>query len=137
MELKSLSDTQRQQIIEILASFKPSFVYLFGSAQRGELRPESDVDLAFYSAEPVDALRLLNTREQLASALSRDVDLIDLSASNDVIRAQVIGYGEPLIVDEPSLLCELQMRWLKQYAMLNHERAPILERIRREGRVYG
>ena len=137
MELQALTSAQTSLIVKVLAPLKPSFIYLFGSAQRGELRPESDVDVAFYHHDPIDPLTLLLMRERLATALSRDVDLIDLKDANDVIRAQVVGYGDVLSAAEPDVLCERQMRWLKQYAMLNRERAPIIERIKREGAVYG
>jgi len=126
MELQALTSAQRSLIVETLAPLKPSFIYLFGSAQRGELRPESDVDVAFYHHDPIDPMTLLITKERLATALSRDVDLVDLREANDVIRAQVVGYGDVLSAEEPKVLCERQMRWLKQYAMLNRERAPIM-----------
>ena len=137
MERQALTSAQRSQIVETLAPLKPSFIYLFGSAQRGELRPESDVDVAFYHHDPIDPMTLLITKERLATALSRDVDLVDLREANDVIRAQVVGYGDVLSAEEPEVLCERQMRWLKQYVMLNRERAPIIERVKREGVVYG
>ncbi len=137
MEPQGLSAAQRALIVTLLAPLQPSFVYLFGSAQRGELRPESDVDVAFYHHEPVDPFTLLSAREALAAALSRDVDLVELRGANDVLRAQVVGRGEVLSAREPQVLYERQMRWLKQYAMLNRERAPIIERIKREGTIYG
>jgi len=137
MELQALTSAQRSLIVRTLAPLKPSFIYLFGTAQRGELRPESDIDVAFYHHDPINPLTLLTTKERLAAALSRDVDLVDLREANDVIRAQVVGYGDVLSAEEPEVLCERQMRWLKQYVMLNRERAPIIERVKREGVVYG
>lgn len=134
---QTLTSAERAQIITLLAPLNPSFVYLFGSAARGELRAESDVDIAFYSLEPVDRLAVFKMSESLAAALNRDVDLIDLSISNDVIRVEVIGTGELLSAPDVQVLYERQMRWLKQYAMLNRERRPIIERIKREGKIYG
>ena len=112
-------------------------MYLFGSAARGELRAESDIDVAFYGLAPADPAQMFRVSEAIADSLNRDVDLVDLHISNDVIRAQVIGTDELLRAADPDVLCERQMRWLKQYAMLNRERRPIIERIKREGRVYG
>ena len=132
-----VTKTQRSIIIELTAPLKPSFVYLFGSAARGELRTESDIDIAFYGLDPVSPSLLLDVSESMASIFHRNIDLVDLYSSNDVFRAQVIGTGELLIANHPSVLCERQMRWLKQYAMLNRERRPIIERIKREGSVYG
>jgi|LauGreDrversion4_2_1035121.scaffolds.fasta_scaffold299144_1 predicted nucleotidyltransferase len=137
MTYQMLSQADRLKIVELLSPICPSFIYLFGSAQRDELRPESDVDIAFYHPQDVDFFVYLSVKESIASALSRDVDLVALKDANDVLRAQVIGYGELLSAREPQVLYERQMRWLKQYAMLNQERAPILERIKREGRIYG
>ena len=134
---QTLTPAERAQVIALLAPLKPSFIYLFGSAARGELRAESDVDIAFYSLESVDHLVVFKMSESLAAALNRDVDLIDLSVSNDVIRAEVIGTGELLSAPDVQVLYERQMRWLKQYTMLNRERRPIIERIKREGKIYG
>ena len=134
---QTLTPAERAQVIALLAPLKPSFIYLFGSAARGELRAESDVDLAFYSLESAESLTVFKMSESLAAALNRDVDLIDLSVSNDVIRAEVIGTGELLSALDVQVLYERQMRWLKQYAMLNRERRPIIERIKLEGKIYG
>jgi uncharacterized protein len=134
---QTITEAQKHRIIEITAPLKPSFVYLFGSAARGELRTESDIDIAFYRLDPVSPRLLLDVSESLAAVFHRDVDLVELYSSNDVFRAQVIGTGELLIANHPNILCERQMRWLKQYAMLNRERRPIIERIKREGSVYG
>ena len=94
---QTLTEAQRSIIIELTAPLKPSFVYLFGSAARGELRRESDIDIAFYGLEPVRPRSLLDVSESIASALNREIDLVDLDSSNDVFRAQVIGTGDLLI----------------------------------------
>jgi predicted nucleotidyltransferase len=58
-------------------------VYLFGSAARGEAKPGSDVDLAFWRRER-SASTLAEQPYALAAkleeALGREVDLVELTA---------------------------------------------------------
>ena len=137
MKSSSLTSHDKKQILKILDALSPSFVYLFGSASQNQLRPQSDIDLAFYHPQKIDPFIQLEIREQLASYLHRDVDLIELSQANDVIRAQVIGRGQVLEAQDQNTLHAMQIQWLKQYVMLNRERKPIIDRIQREGQIYG
>ena len=135
--MSRLSSSQIGIIINTLKEINPCFIYLFGSAQRNELRKDSDIDLAIYGDEEVNPLSLLDLKEKLASQLNRDIDLIDLKQANDVIRAQIVSTGDIIQSLDIKVLHDCQIRWLKQYAMLNDERRPILDRIKIEGKIYG
>ena len=93
--------------------------------------------IAFYTPQKVDLFTQLEVREQLASSLHRDVDLVELSQANDVIRAQIIGTGQVLEARDQNILHSMQVQWLKQYVMLNRERKPVIDRIQKEGQIYG
>ena len=80
---------------------------------------------------------MFELKEKLASQLNRDIDLIDLRQANDVIRAQIVSTGDIIQSLDNQVLHNCQIRWLKQYAMLNDERRPILDRIKLEGKIYG
>ena len=135
--MSSLSSLQTSKIISTLKETDPYFIFLFGSAKRKELRKDSDIDLAIYSRNELSSLLVFELKEKLASQLNRDIDLIDLRQANDVIRAQIISTGDIIQSLDKQVLHDCQIRWLKQYAMLNDERRPILDRIKKEGSIYG
>ena len=67
-----------------------SEVFLFGSAARNELRPESDVDMAVRGLPPG---RFFSAVSEATDALGRTVDLIDLDEATPKVR-YVLGRGE-------------------------------------------
>ena len=54
-------------------------VYVFGSAARGELRDESDVDLAVSGLPPENFFRAMG---EARGILGRELDLVDLDDEN-------------------------------------------------------
>lgn len=58
-------------------------VYLFGSASKGRLRPDSDVDMAVSGLPPEVFFR---TMGKASRAVGRPVDLIDLDEDNPFTR---------------------------------------------------
>lgn len=76
---------------------------LFGSAARGELRPESGVDLLleFDEGVPVTLVRLLDMEEELRELLGRPVDPVRReaveSSPNYIRRHEILSSLEPLV----------------------------------------
>ena len=58
-------------------------VYLFGSAARGKMRPDSDVDLAVTGIQPGLFFRAMSQAEDV---LQRRLDLIDLDVDTPFTR---------------------------------------------------
>jgi predicted nucleotidyltransferase len=58
-------------------------VYVFGSARKGTMRPNSDVDMAVSGLPPEVFFRAM---AKASRALGRPVDLIDLDEDNDFTR---------------------------------------------------
>ena len=58
-------------------------VYVFGSASKGRLRPNSDVDMAVSGLPPEVFLRAMAAAHE---ALGRPLDLIDLDEDNPFVR---------------------------------------------------
>jgi predicted nucleotidyltransferase len=102
-------------------------VYLFGSEAEGRARPDSDVDLAFLSERALDPVVVFDVAQDLATAMHRDVDLVDLSRATTVLRAQVIGRGRVLHSGDARRVGEFEMYALSDYARLNEERARVME----------
>ncbi|MFW5876396.1 MAG: type VII toxin-antitoxin system MntA family adenylyltransferase antitoxin [Myxococcota bacterium] len=75
---------------------------LFGSATRGTLRPESDVDVAVLPADA--ALTLadeLALQARLSKAAQREVDLVRLDRASSLLRWRVAREGVELVANPP------------------------------------
>jgi predicted nucleotidyltransferase len=79
-----LADYCRRNQIDYLA--------LFGSAIRGELRPDSDVDLlvAFTPEARIGFMALARMQRELATLFQRPVDLVPRDGLKPLIRQQVL-----------------------------------------------
>lgn len=75
--------------------------------------------------------------QELADIFNRDVDLVNLSLASTVFKAQVVGKGKVIFCSDDTKRMYFELRSFKEYALLNEERAKILERIRKSGTVYG
>lgn len=112
-------------------------VYRFGSSVAGVDRPDSDVDLAILAARPLGAVERFDLQELLAAALRRDVDLVDLRTASTVMASQIITTGVLLYEADARARHVFEDFTYGRYARLNEGRRGILERIAREGSVYG
>ena len=121
-----MNSEMTDQIRAILSLLQPAAVYLFGSTAAGRARPGSDLDLAILPTGFISALQIQQSRFQLAEALGRDVDLIDLARSSTVLRKEVLGNGRLLYETAPDRRAKFEMYALSDYARLNEERSPVL-----------
>ena len=132
-----LSDDQINTIKTFLVQvLDPFLIMLFGSAAAGQLRADSDADIAFLSDRETGSYQLFSLSQQLADLLGREVHLIDLKTASTVLQAQVVGKGKVILDKEPNRRQEFFMLVLKKYARLNEERAPVLAKIKERGTVY-
>jgi predicted nucleotidyltransferase len=125
--------------VQILREALPDVVavYRFGSTLRGGERVDSDVDLAVLAASPLDPVRRFELQEELAIALRRDVDLVDLRRASTVMAMQVVSTGEPIGVLDPVEKERFEDYVFGAYARLNEERREILQQVLRDGTVHG
>lgn len=66
--------------------------YVYGSAAEGRLNAASDVDLAVAGASPLSAAQKVALRDECATVLRRDVDVIDLlQATGTLLRNALRG----------------------------------------------
>lgn len=123
--------------ISLLKEYNPIVIYLFGSASRGELRKDSDIDIAVLTNDSLDDYEVFMKAQELANIFKRDVDLIDLKKSSTVFKAQVVGKGKVIYCLDENERMLFEMRSFKEYVMLNEERKEILDNIKERGSVYG
>lgn len=114
-------------IRDTLQQFQPSAIYLFGSAASGQVHPGSDIDIAILPKTSVDPYAVFLAAQKLADLLGCEVDLVDLSRSSPVFKAQVIGKGRLLENADPFRTAEFEMYALSDYARVNEERRVVLD----------
>lgn len=133
-----LSEKLKNDVINFLTKeVKPFLIYIFGSAAKGTLRNDSDIDIAFLSDENFSNYEIFMKAQELADIIKRDVDLIDLKKASTVFKAQIVGTGEKIYCIDDTRRMYFETYAFKDYALLNEERACILENIKRSGSVYG
>lgn len=136
--VKKIDELLNSKVLEVLkARLNPIIIYVFGSYAAGELRTDSDIDIAFLSDEEFSAYEIFMIAQEIADILARDVDLVDLKGVSTVFKAQIVGKGKIIFCSDESRKAIFQMMALKEYAMLNEDRAVVLESIKKRGSVYG
>ena len=70
---------------------------LYGSAATGQLRSDSDIDIAMLLDAPMPADLRISLTQSLSDQLGREVDLLDLHAISGTILKQVLCKGRVVI----------------------------------------
>jgi len=80
-------------IAEICRRYQVKELAVFGSAARGELRPDSDIDflVEFLPEARVDLLQHFAAERELSEALGRKVDLVSKRALRSAMREEVLS----------------------------------------------
>ncbi len=74
--LRQLVESRREQVTAIASRHHASRVRLFGSAARGEDRPDSDIDLLVDFDEDSSLFDLMRMSRELEALLGRAVDVV-------------------------------------------------------------
>lgn len=85
---------------------------LHGSRARGDGRADSDVDIAVLADAAIDPMTLLDLQAALEPHLEAPVDLVDLTAADDVLRVQVIEHAQVLF-ERTSAACDACVRCMR------------------------
>lgn len=124
-----LDEDRQTKIIKILSDEIEGLelITLFGSATGPAYQQnKSDIDIAFLASKEINNIQRWDIQEKLASVLNSDIDLVNLSTSNDVLNFEVITKGKNLFI-KPSykMDCFLDGIYIN-YIQLNEDRAEII-----------
>ncbi len=135
MVLKKLD---KQLIIDILKQEIPELqaLYLFGSQNDGSATTKSDVDIAYLSQKSLNSLERWDISQKLASLLSLDVDLIELSTTNTIFRYQILSTAERIYGDGYEIQSFETLAY-SFYLRFQEERQPIVDEILKNKSVFG
>ena len=137
MTRHQLTKENTDGILHQLAQTNPTLIYLFGSSARGEASSRSDVDIAYLSENILSGFDNFELAGNISHVLGREVDLVPLHNASIVFRQQVIRNGIVLFEKNATTRHRFEMYTLSDYVRLNEERMPVLERIQKEGWIYG
>lgn len=129
-----LAEEVQKYLVPLL---NPYFIIVFGSYTKGSFREDSDLDIAFLSHQEFSSHEIFLIAQGLASLIHRDVDLVNLRGASTVFKAQIVATGEVIYSQDEQRLYDFQIRSLKEYALLNEERANVLQTIKERGAIYG
>lgn len=133
-----LENKIKQQLIEALQNkINPAFIILFGSFAKGTNRLDSDIDLAFFSKEPLSSYERFLLTGELAEIAGREVDLIDLKQIDTVFTMQIFSDGLPIYIQDENEFTRQKMRAYSMYATLSEQRGSVIESIKQRGSVFG
>lgn len=130
------SDELAQCIAVLQDKMQPYAIYLLGSAAREELRPDSDIDIAFLTETKVSSYGCFIIAGELKDIFHRDVDLIDAKKASTVFKTQIIQKGKLIYENDSKKRRLFEMVALKEYALLNEERKEIIKGIMERGKIY-
>ncbi len=89
---------ERDRIAELCRRYQVRELSLFGSAARGEARPDSDIDLLveFLPEATIDLVDYNSLMLELSRVLGRKVDLVSKKGLKPMIRDAVLAEARPL-----------------------------------------
>jgi predicted nucleotidyltransferase len=100
--------------------------WLFGSAARGALRADSDLDIAVVVPAALDAWQRYDAAARIAARLGRDVDLLDQRRLSPLMQVQVLATGHALFSDDPAEDLRVHARALRDWQDLRRWRRPMV-----------
>ena len=114
-------------------------IYLFGSYADGTANTDSDIDIAFLLERPQkqDSYELFSFANELASLLSADVDLVDLQQASIDFRFVIVSTGKRIFCNDQTFCDTFEMTTYSMYKYFEEERKPIIEDIKKRGKIYG
>jgi len=124
--------SEKDDIIRVILCYPDvQAVYLFGTYDTEDERPDSDADIAVLlapqQARAAGLLALSDLRVELEDLMKKRVDLINLRRVPTVLQKEVIAADRRIYHADEYAADEFEMLTLSYYQKLNEERAEIIE----------
>ncbi len=138
---KTLSKTIEKDIIiaKLMQYFKhkdvASLVFIFGSIVSGHMTEQSDIDIAVLFSHKPQLNEILSTKDEVCTAIGREIDLVVLNDSSPVIRMQVLKNGKLIKNESNAMYNAFYVKTLKEYDDLKYIRNESEKNILK-GRIY-
>ena len=117
--------TVRAAIVSVLERHPSvTMAILFGSLAAGRGRPDSDLDLAVSTTAPLTVVARVELIDELAAAVGRPIDLIDLTQAHGPLLQQVLTTGR-------LMLCRNRTEYAELLRRLVYEEADVMPYYRR------
>lgn len=87
----------RDKILPVLRIYGASRVGLFGSAARGAMRPDSDVDILVDIPTRISLLDFIGIKQRLEEILGKKVDLVEYRAIKPALRDKILQQQTALL----------------------------------------
>jgi uncharacterized protein len=123
----------KQTIKTVLELFPDIYIAtIFGSASKGNHKPDSDIDVAVAGDKKLSVERKAQLYLALSNALKCDVDLIDLNQVSGTILKSALCSGEVVIkLSVPLFARILKKLWYNQADMAPHTKMIMEKQIQR------
>jgi uncharacterized protein len=112
--------------------------WMYGSAAKGEMRSDSDLDLAVFMP-PTDATtrwEFIQKASELAAIWGREVDLVKFQAVSPVLQKEILTHGQQLFVHDPDCVANYSLFALSQYRDYVERFSDEFSRIAQSGKVF-
>lgn len=129
-----MDEKHRQKLKIAVQVIKKAFpttisVYVFGSFGTEYETSASDLDLAvlFPGEEKISNLDLWDVSQKIASAIDRDVQLVELQSASTVFRFEILTSGKRIYCKNQKISDTFENVSLSMYLRFQEERKDIIE----------
>jgi len=129
--IETIVDTILREVAEV------KVIYLFGSLAEGRGQSFSDVDLALWGEEGLDALAKYHLQQDLAARINRDVDLIDMRTASLTLNNEIVQRGQLLYSDPEFDRPRFELGVISRFLDFQEATRDLREAIRQRGYVHG
>ena len=90
-------DRIKKTIVPILRHYGVSKAALFGSIIRGQMKPDSDIDILVQIDSDIGLLEFVGLKLELEDALKRNVDLVEYDTIKPLLRDSILKEQEVIL----------------------------------------
>jgi predicted nucleotidyltransferase len=123
------SQNKLKHAVEMIQEKIPSLIalILFGSYGTLYETPHSDLDLAVLAQSKIDTVALWNLSQEVAIAINRDVDLVDLRQASTIFQCEIFSTGNNIFCADENALIFFENMVFSMYIHLQELRQEILD----------